>query len=166
VPPDIIERLRRFFHVEDTTPKSYDGTALLRLLARVSAAGNHGAAFGALGIDERLHLLTLSDTAAVHALMPPGSQTWQALDVNVLEYAILRATLGIEGGAGEAIGYTQDPAQALREVESGRWPLAFLLNPTKVSQILAVADARELMPAKSTYFYPKLATGLVLNPLE
>lgn len=166
VPADVIGRLGRYFNVVDTTPKSYDGTALLRLLARVSASGNDTTAFGALGLEEgRLHLLTLTDAATVHTLMPAGSQTWQSLDVNVLEYAVMRATLGIEGGAGELIDYTQDPAVALREVESGRWPLAFLLNATKVSQILAVADARERMPAKSTYFYPKLATGLVLNAL-
>jgi uncharacterized protein (DUF1015 family) len=167
MPTDVIERLGRYFDVVDTTPKSYDGTALLRLLARLSAAGNDTTAFGALGLDEgRLHLLTLSDTAAVHTLMPPGSKTWQALDVNVLEYAVLRAALGIEGGAGDVIDYTQDAARAHREVEAGRWPLAFLMNETKVSQMIAVADAKEKMPPKSTYFYPKLATGLVLNTLE
>ncbi len=167
VPSDVIAQLGRYFNVVDTTPKSYDGTALLRLLARVSASGNDTTAFGALGLDEgRLHLLTLTDALAVRALMPKRSKTWQSLDVNVLEYAVLRATLGIEGGAGDIIDYTQDAAVALREVEGGRWPLAFLLNATKVSQILAVADARERMPAKSTFFYPKLATGLVLNALE
>jgi uncharacterized protein (DUF1015 family) len=136
-------------------------------MARVSAAGNETTAFGALGLEEgRLHLLTLSNTTAVHALMPSGSQTWQSLDVNVLEYAVLRATLGVQNSAGDAIEYTQDTSVAHREVESGRWPLAFLMNATKVSQMIAVADAREKMPPKSTYFYPKLATGLVLNSLE
>jgi uncharacterized protein (DUF1015 family) len=48
-------------------------------------------------------------------------------------------------------------------VESGRWPLAFLVNATRIEQMLAVADAGERMPAKSTFFYPKLATGLVIN---
>jgi uncharacterized protein (DUF1015 family) len=164
---DVIERLSRYFNVVDTTPKSFDGTALLRLLARVSAAGDSGTAFGALGLEEqRLHLLTLSDAAAARALMPDRSATWQSLDVNVLEYAVLRATLGIDGGAGDVIDYTQDAAVALREVESGRWPLAFLLNATKIAQMIAVADAGEKMPAKSTYFWPKLATGLVLNSLE
>lgn len=166
VPADVIARLGPYFNVVDTTPKSYDGTALLRLLARVSAAGSNATAFGALGLDEgRLHLLTLTGANAVHALMPERSQTWQSLDVNVLEYAVLRATLSMESSTPGAIDYTEDAARALREVESGRWPLAFLLNPTKVTQILAVADARERMPAKSTFFYPKLATGLVLNTL-
>ena len=163
LPSDLVQRLERFFHVEDTTPKSYDGTALLRLLARLKAGG----AFGALGLEEgRLHLLTLRERALVRSLMPKRSQVWQALDVSTLEYAVLRETLGVTSGAPDALAYTEDPAHALREVESGRWPLAFLLNPTRVDQILAVADAGERMPAKSTYFYPKLATGLVLNPFD
>jgi uncharacterized protein (DUF1015 family) len=163
VPDDVIERLGRFFAVDDVSPKSYDGTALLRLLARVTATGASGTAFGALGLEEgRLHLLTLRDPASARALMPERSGTWQSLDVNVLEYAVLRETLG----APENIDYTEDATRCLREVEAGRWPLAFLLNPTRIEQMLAVADAGERMPAKSTYFYPKLATGLVLNTLE
>jgi uncharacterized protein (DUF1015 family) len=164
--PDIIERLSRYFDVADTTPKSYDGTALLRLLARVSAAGASGTAFGALGLEEgRLHLLTLRDAAAARALMPAGSPVWQSLDVNVLEYAVLRDALGLTASEG-AVEYTQDASRAMREVESGRWPLAFLLNATKIEQVLAVADAGEKMPAKSTYFYPKLPTGLVLHAFD
>ncbi len=167
VPPDVAARLMRYFQVDDTTPKSYDGTALLRLLARVSAAGTAGTAFGALGLEEgRLHLLTLRDAGAVRALMPERSAVWQSLDVNALEYAVLRDTLGIQHDTPGAIDYTQDAARALREVEAGRWPLAFLLNATKVEQMLSVADAGEKMPPKSTYFYPKLPTGLVLNAFD
>ncbi len=167
VPPDVVPRLMRYFQVDDTTPKSYDGTALLRMLARVSAAGASGTAFGALGLEEgRLHLLTLRDAPAARALMPARSAVWQSLDVSVLEYAVLRETLGIQHDTPDAIDYTQDAARALREVESGRWPLAFLLNRTEVEQVLAVADAGERMPPKSTFFYPKLATGLVLHAFE
>ena len=97
--------------------------------------------------------------------MPERSAVWRSLDVNVLEYAVLREALGLRDGNHE-IAYTEDAEHAMRAVESGRWPLAFLLNPTRVEEILAVADAGERMPAKSTFFYPKLATGLVLNPLD
>ena len=54
----------------------------------------------------------------------------------------------------------------MQAVASGRYRLGVLLNATRVDQILAVADAGERMPHKSTYFYPKLATGLVMNPLD
>ncbi len=167
LPPDLVQRLERFFHVEDTSPRSYDGIALLRLLARLTASGRTGTAFGALGLEEgRLHLLTLKDAAAAGALMPAHSAAWQALDVNVLEYAVLREALGVDSGVEGAIDFTEDAAQALRELESGRWPLAFLLNPTPIDQVLAVADAGERMPRKSTFFYPKMPTGLVLHSFD
>jgi uncharacterized protein (DUF1015 family) len=167
LPPDLPRRLERFFQVDDATPKSYDGTALLRLLARLSAAGASGTAFGALGLEEgRLHLLTLRDAAAARALMPERSRTWQELDVAVLEHAVLGAALGVRGDAPGMLAYTHDASQAMRDVETARWPLAFLLNPTRVEQMIAVADAGERMPAKSTFFWPKLATGLVINALE
>jgi uncharacterized protein (DUF1015 family) len=167
VPSDIIARLERYFHVEDTTPKSFDGTAVLRLFARLTAAGQSGIAFGAIGLEEgRLHLLTLKDQDAVRELMPDGTDIWKSMDVNVLEYAVLRETLNVSSGSLDDVFYTEDVQQAHREVESGKWPLAFLLNPTPVEEMLAVADAGEKTPPKATYFYPKLATGLVINPHE
>ncbi len=167
VPPDIMERLQRYFHIEDTTPKSFDGTAVLRLGARLTASGASGVAFGVIGLEEgQLHLLTLKDADAVHALMPDSSDVWQGMDVNVLEYAVLRESLGVSSGSTDVISYTEDAQHAHREVESGRWPLAFLLNPTPVEEMLAVADNGEKTPPKATYFYPKLATGLVINPFD
>ena len=167
VPSDLAERLQRYFDVEDVTPKSYDGTALLRLLARLAAAAPGRTAFGALGLEEgRLHLLTLRDRAAVQALMPERSGVWRSLDVNVLQYAVLGESLGLTAGNSGAVAYTEDAAKAMQLVESGRWPLAFLLNATRIDQMIAVADAGEVTPPKTTYFYPKLVTGLVLNAFE
>lgn len=167
VPKDVVASLERFFDIDDITPKSYDGTALLRLLGRLSAAGRNGSAIGALGLEEtRLQLLKLRETAAARALMPERSPVWQSLDVNVLEYAVLRETFDMPEDTEDIVEYTPDAEHAFREVEAGRWPLAFLLNPTGIDQMLAVADAGERTPPKTTYFYPKLPTGLVLNAFE
>jgi uncharacterized protein (DUF1015 family) len=168
MPRDIIERLEHYFRVDDVTPKSYDGIALHRMMARVTASGAQGTAFGALGLEEgRLHLLTLAGAEAARTLMPADhSDAWKALDVSVLEHAVLRETLGVTDDGSGSIAYTDDAQGALREVESGRWPLAFLLNATRVDQVLAIADADEKMPRKSTYFYPKIATGLVMNAFD
>ena len=87
----------------------------------------------------------------------------------LLQYAVLEGLLGIDAAhlaRGDALEYTEDAVEALESVASGRAPLAFLVNPTPVEQILAVADAGERMPQKSTFFYPKLATGLVMYPLD
>ena len=63
-------------------------------------------------------------------------------------------------------GYTIDAGEALASVADGRSALAFILNPTTVAQVWDVATSGNVMPQKSTYFYPKLLTGLVTNPLD
>ena len=102
-------------------------------------------------------------------LLDPGaSDTLRRLDVTVLAVALERL-LGIDAAtasAGERLDYTKDPREAIMRVESGDADAAFLLDPTPVSSVARVAAAGELMPQKSTYFYPKVATGLVFNPLE
>ena len=62
--------------------------------------------------------------------------------------------------------YTRDAAEAVAAVDSGSANCAFMLNPTRVEQIAAVAAAGDKMPQKSTYFYPKIITGAVMNKLR
>ena len=97
-----------------------------------------------------------------------GSPYLRWLDVNLLAVALQRL-FGVDRAAtagGGRIGYTQDPVEALDLVDRGEASSAFLLDPTPVADVLRVAAAGEVMPPKSTYFYPKQLTGLVLNPHE
>ena len=64
------------------------------------------------------------------------------------------------------LSYADDAQKALADVESGNADAAFLVRPTPVEDVIAVAAAGDYMPAKSTLFYPKAATGLVFNPLS
>jgi len=130
----------------------------------------HGHAFGLYCGKGRLYLLTLREEHTLSSLMPTGpSPAWKGLDVSVLHYLILEKLLGI-GGAERAkeryLTYTREEEGALRAVDAGEYQLAFFLNPTRVEEVIAVAEAGEKMPQKSTYFYPKLITGLVINSLE
>jgi uncharacterized protein (DUF1015 family) len=68
----------------------------------------------------------------------------------------------VEGGFLE---YARDPLEAIGRVDSGEFQLAFLLKAIPTSAVMAVADAGDRMPQKSTYLYPKPRTGLVMNPL-
>jgi uncharacterized protein (DUF1015 family) len=68
--------------------------------------------------------------------------------------------------AKRGIGYAQRVEAALAALEAGSHEVAFILRPTPVEQVRAVADAGETMPPKSTYFFPKLLSGLVFNPLS
>jgi uncharacterized protein (DUF1015 family) len=96
----------------------------------------------------------------------PAESPRDALDVAVLQSQVISAC-----GLGEtelregALAYTRDPGEAVEAVSSARAALAFLVSPCTSDDVLAVADARATMPQKSTYFYPKVPTGLVLSPL-
>ena len=91
------------------------------------------------------------------------------LDLAVLHAAILDDRLGINPGVvatGGALAYTRSEADAIHAVASGAAKAAILVRPTRLEQLAAVASAGDVMPQKSTYFYPKLLTGLVFYPLE
>jgi len=68
--------------------------------------------------------------------------------------------------AKRGIGYTPSIDEALANLDAGDYQAAFILRPTPVAQVRAVAAAGETMPPKSTYFFPKLLTGIVFNPLS
>jgi uncharacterized protein (DUF1015 family) len=168
-PHDALSQIARHF---DITPvAAQGGDRLASMLEQVAGPGGERTAFAAAGFDRRVrHLLILRDRAAVEALMPPEQPAaWKRLDVNVLQFGILQSVFGIDAArlaSGGAVAYVQDPVEAIAALESERARVAFLLNATPVDQVLAVADAGGRMPQKSTYFYPKLPTGLVMNPLD
>jgi uncharacterized protein (DUF1015 family) len=113
-------------------------------------------------------LLTLRDRTRVRQLVPSKSEAWCSLDVAVLHVLILDRLLGLKQESlsqQENLTYTRDEAEALQAAASGRAQLSFILNPTLIEQVTAVAAAGDKMPQKSTYFYPKVLTGLVINDL-
>jgi uncharacterized protein (DUF1015 family) len=86
----------------------------------------------------------------------------------VLHELVLDRALGVTAPAiqaGQHVTYTRDASAAAAAVRQGHAQLAVLLNPTPPAQVRDVARAGDRMPQKSTYFYPKLITGLVINPL-
>jgi hypothetical protein len=114
-------------------------------------------------------LLTLQDQGIVSELLREGhSPAYARLDVAILHRLVIEQILGVGpvGVADDAIGYTRDGAQAIQAVVSGEAHVALLQNPPEVSQVEAVARGGERMPQKSTYFYPKLLSGLVISPLD
>jgi uncharacterized protein (DUF1015 family) len=93
----------------------------------------------------------------------------RALDLAALHVAVLEDRLGISSAdvaAGERLAYTRDEAEARGRVADGEAGAAILVRPTPLEQLAEVAGAGDVMPQKSTYFYPKLLTGMVFNPLE
>jgi uncharacterized protein (DUF1015 family) len=160
----LLARAGELFAVEPSSPEA--------VVATMTSAGPPGGG--------RFGLVTRSGSAILHArrdafepLLPPGSGALRRLDVSLLAAALEQlAGLGPDDVAGgdrltytksapEAAGRVADRADAADAADA-----AFLLDPTPVEDIVAIAAAGEVMPQKSTYFYPKPLTGLVINPHE
>ncbi len=108
--------------------------------------------------------------AAFEPFLPPGGAALRRLDVTILAAALERLCAIDRAGttAGGRVAYTKDAREAIAWVDgrSADADAAFLLEATPVAEIIAVARDGDVMPQKSTYFYPKPVTGFVLNPLE
>lgn len=113
--------------------------------------------------------LTLNDPAIADAALPDHAEPYRRLDTAVLEALILKGPLEMTDERIDhldGLGYARDDAQALELVTTGEYDAAFFMAPTPVERIQAVAAAGENMPPKSTYFYPKVPTGLLFNDLR
>lgn len=113
--------------------------------------------------------LTLKDPAIAAGALPDRSDAYRALDTAVLEALVLRGALGMsedDVAAKRGLDYSRSFEEARRAVEEGTADAVFFMGPTPVDRVRAVAAAGESMPPKSTFFYPKVPTGLVLSPLE
>ncbi len=114
-------------------------------------------------------ILKLKDSAALAAALPGVPREVRELDVSILHALVFDRifSLGAEEiRAGGGIEYTIDARGALDAVREGRADGAFLMQPPSIRDVELVSDAGATMPEKSTYFYPKLLTGLVMNPLD
>src|SRR4051794_1357801 len=119
--------------------------------------------------DKRPRRLTLKEQSTAEAALEGRSDAYRHLDTAVLEAVILKGALGMsedDVANKRGLGYSKDFADARDAVESSRADAAFFMRATPVDQVREVAEAGESMPPKSTFFYPKIPTGLVFNPLD
>jgi uncharacterized protein (DUF1015 family) len=117
----------------------------------------------------RAFRLRLKDPSALERAMPDLSEAYRHLDAAILETLILKGALGMTAddiAAKRGIGYAKGVDTTLKALDEDNYQAAFILRPTPIEQVRAVASAGETMPPKSTYFFPKLLTGLVFNPLS
>jgi uncharacterized protein (DUF1015 family) len=113
--------------------------------------------------------LTLKDQAIADAALQGFSKAYRSLDTGVLEALLLKGALGLSDediSHFNGLFYARSTDEAVTMVRSGEYDAAFLMRPTPVSQVRDVAASGENMPPKSTFFYPKLLTGLLFNPLS
>jgi uncharacterized protein (DUF1015 family) len=132
---------------------------LLRALAKDKKRPHFG-----MHIGGRIYfLLALKRNISVSKVIKSEkSSHWKRLDVTILHNFILKDLLSLKDSE-DNIKYVRDPKHVIKLIESGRYKIAFFLNPTKIHQVKEVAQRKDMMPQKSTYFYPKLLTGLLIN---
>jgi hypothetical protein len=151
------DQLKNFFALESVPLKAGSPGALV--LPADSCLGILGLQPGSLVVLRRRQDISLE------ALMPGNrSQAYREFGVSILNHIILYKLLGLTSK--ENVAYTVDLQEAYQQIKEGKYQLAFLLNPPQPEMVKAVADAQDRMPSKSTYFYPKLPAGLIINPLD
>lgn len=167
---DLRRALERHFRLEVFPLDPGNPVLSLRIaLADIHRRRREAVAFGLYAGGAEVLLLELADATVGRDLVAAGhSPEFARLDVAVLHRVVIEKILGIQptGQADDSIQYTRDEGQALAAVASGEAHLALFQNPPRVAQVQAVALAGERMPQKSTFFYPKVLSGLVINPLE
>ncbi len=152
-------QLERYFNVE---PVPLD--TLSQAMAKPADGDHH---FGMVD-GTSAYLLTLRDPQVMDAAVTDHSAAWKRLDVSILQTLVLDRSLGIPAASLATtpdIGYTRDVKEAIEAVRGGEYQLAFLLGQPQADEVRQVAAAGDKMPPKSTFFYPKLWSGLLLRLL-
>lgn len=164
---ELEETLQRFFYLEPY-PKTAEGRRWFLRALRSGGKKRHliGASFKR---DPRYLILRLKNKRIIQRLAKDLSAPLQELDVTILHSLILEHILGLnqEKQTQEGvIRYSQDEDLVLDALDKEDYQAAFILNPPKAEEVSTIAFSREKMPQKSTYFYPKLVTGMVINKID
>jgi uncharacterized protein (DUF1015 family) len=159
---DLLARVAAHFTVDRLESAAGDaGRVKLAIHERGRTAPTFAAVFPG---DPDAYVLSLQ-----HDPRLPLHRSVATLDVSLLHGAVLERVLGVDREAQERqtnIAYVKDTADALARVARGDAQVGFIMNPTRVDQVLDAADHAQTMPQKSTFFVPKIASGLVINPIS
>ena len=154
---------RQFFNVEEVDA----GIDAARATAILQQAGHAGTAL--LAVTAERTFLLHTPKAVGTRLFGNLSLRQQALDIVKLHKCLLEGVLKISEEAirnQENVSYCREAAEALAQVRSGKVQATFLMNPVRIEQVRDIAFAGEVLPQKSTDFYPKLLSGLTIYALE
>lgn len=169
-PGKFLDFVVRHFEVTRVPLEDFSAEALARVRARLAEEGKRRITFGLmLAGSAAFYLLGFRPTAETEAYYEGMTSLERTLDTAVLHRVLIERGLGVSEEAIQSeryIVYVREFEEGVRAVWEGRAQLGFFLNPTRVDQVYEMALSGRLMPQKSTDFYPKLLSGLVLYPLE
>ncbi|NLY44069.1 MAG: DUF1015 domain-containing protein [Clostridiaceae bacterium] len=162
---DLLTKLEQNFYVEEFSVEP-ESPQLHLIIEEKLEARKSEKVFALYMGNDNYYIITLKNADAIKKALPDKSDAYRNLDVSILHALILDEILGIDGenmANQKNLTYTRSSQEAIEWVKTGAFQCSFLLNATKVHEIKDVSLANEKMPQKSTYFYPKLVTGLVMN---
>ena len=170
-----ITNLKKDFNITELSFSSTGGktAAYQKMITQIQTEYNNDKnAFGIYGSNDAFYVAVLKNKRAMDSAAPDKSDAWKSLDISVLHKLVLKKLLGIdekqliENGIVEYVkDIPNDINDSISLVDSGRKQVLFLLNPVKMQQLQMITAAGERMPHKSTYFYPKMYTGLVIQKI-
>ena len=113
--------------------------------------------------DKKYVLLRLKNIKILDKIIADRPKEYRSLDISILNYIVLKKILGLDLENKETICFSPQREELIEKVDNHTSSVAFFLNPVRIQQIMAVALTGEKMPPKTTYFYPKVLSGLVIN---
>jgi len=163
----LVEKLGKYFTVQekkvDDSNKDYKSLGK-RIKDELVTEKDHKFAMYLKG---KYYILTLKDEKLMDKFAGDRSKTWRTLDVSILHKIILEHLLGInEDNLEDHVKYTRVDEEAIKFVDGGDYDISFLINATKINELKTIAEAGEHMPQKSTYFLPKMLSGLVIYKMD
>ena len=171
--PDLAKLISSAAEYFDIETYAYDenerGLVLLKFLRSLKAHSGNPCIGVFIRNRREFNLLSLKSNIEETVYQSKLAEPLQDLDVSVLTQLIFMELLGFDHKRldnEKLIGYSVRAQETVEAVHRGEFDAAFLLNPVKIEQVLAVAEAQLVMPRKATYFYPKVTTGLVINLLS
>jgi uncharacterized protein (DUF1015 family) len=166
----LLEDLARFFTVDTLLEDLRRPAGRAWAVAKLAEHAGKSTTFLMVSAEDgKGRILTLRDDADTSGVAMPNNVTLRDLDVTALHAIVLQHLLGLSPRSqeeGENLRYEMDAGEVVSRILSGEFQLGFLVNPTPMWQVQAVAESGDTMPSKSTFFYPKLASGLVMRKIH
>jgi len=160
----LLKNLEKYFEIKEINCNGSPESISKKIMNDIKTENEH---MFAMYVKNKYYILNLKDENTMNTFAGDRSETWRTLDVSILHKIVLEHGMGItQDNIEDHVRYTRDDAEAIKFVDNNKFDLSFLMNATKIEELKAIADAGEHMPQKSTYFLPKMLSGLVMYKMD
>jgi len=161
---DLVAKLGKYFKIDELEIDEFSDSVSRKIINDIKTDKGHKFA---MYIGKKYYIFTLKNEKSMDEFAGTRSKTWRTLDVSILHKIVLEYGMGItQENLEDHVKYTRDDEEAIGFVDDNKFDLSFIMNATKIHELKAIADAGEHMPQKSTYFLPKMLSGLVMYKMD